>query len=86
MDILFFSQFYKPEAIAASFRATDNAEYWAEAGNQVSVFTAYPNYPTGKVFYGYKVRLLSKQTLNGVKVYRSKLIIKANTNMLNKMH
>ncbi len=85
MEILFFSQFYKPEAIAASFRATDNAEYWAEAGNQVSVFTAYPNYPTGKVFYGYEVRLLSKQTLNGVKVYRSKLIIKANTNMLNRI-
>ena len=85
MEILFFSQFYKPEAIAASFRATDNAEYWVKAGNQVSVFTAYPNYPTGKVFYGYKVRLLSKQTLNGVKVFRSKLIIKANTNMLNRI-
>lgn len=85
MKIIYFSQFYKPESIAPSFRATDNAENWAKAGNTVTVFTAYPNYPTGRVFYGYRVRMLAKQTIEGVKVLRSKLIVKPNTSMLNRL-
>lgn len=85
MKILYFSQFYKPESIAASFRATDNAENWVKDGNSVTVFTAFPNYPTGRVFYGYRVRLLAKQTIEGVKVLRSKLIIKPNTSMFNRL-
>ena len=49
MKILYFSQFYKPESIAPSFRATENSKIWAEMGNEVTVFTGYPNYPTGKI-------------------------------------
>lgn len=85
MNILYFSQFYKPESIAPSFRATDNAENWVKEGNNVTVFTAFPNYPTGRVFYGYRVRLLAKQTIEGVKVFRSKLIVKPNTSMFNRL-
>ena len=48
MRILYFSQFYTPESIAPSFRATENSKIWTNSGHEVTVFTGYPNYPTGK--------------------------------------
>ena len=85
MNILYFSQFYNPEPIAAAFRATDNAKHWVEEEHKVTVFTAFPNYPTGRVFYGYKVSMLNVKTINKIKVIRSKLIVKPNTSMFNRL-
>lgn len=39
MRILYFSQFYKPENIAASFRATEHSRIWVREGHDVTVFT-----------------------------------------------
>lgn len=78
MKIIYFSQFYPPESIAAAFRAAENSSEWVKAGHQVAVFTGYPNYPTGKVFDGYTVRLLEKNYDGDVYVFRSKLIAKDN--------
>ena len=85
MKILFFSQFYTPESIAPSFRATENSQIWSKIGNDVTVFTGYPNYPTGKVFDGYTPRMLSEESISGVRVLRSKLIAKPNTSMLKRL-
>lgn len=80
MKILYFTQFYKPENIAASFRATDNARYWSDFGHEVTVFTGYPNYPTGKIFDGFIPKLFSEEKDGDVRVIRSKLIAKPNVN------
>ena len=85
MRILYITQFYEPENIAPSFRATDNSRIWAKEGADVTVYTGYPNYPTGKVFDGYTVELLSEQKLNGVRLLRSKLIAKPNTSFVNRI-
>lgn len=85
MKILFFSQFYTPESIAPSFRATENSQIWSEMGNTVTVFTGYPNYPTGKVFDGYTIKMLSEESIKGVRVLRSKLIAKPNSSMLKRL-
>ena len=85
MNILYFSQFYAPEAIAPAFRAVDNSRLWAEAGHNVTVFTGYPNYPTGKIFDGYDPKLLSEEEINGVRVLRSKLIAVPNTSIVNRL-
>ena len=85
MRILFFSQFYTPESIAPSFRATENSKLWKEMGHDVTVFTGYPNYPTGKIFYGYDPKLLTEETIDGVRVLRSKLVAKPNTSIVKRL-
>ena len=83
--LIYFSQFYSPESIAGSFRAAENASLWTKSGNQVHVFTGYPNYPTGKVFEGYNVKNLSIDIVDGIKVFRSKLSAVPNTSTINRL-
>ena len=78
MKILYFSQFYEPENIAAAFRAADHARYWAQAGHDVTVFTSWPNYPTGELFDGYSMVPLEKSVVDGVRILRSQSIIQPN--------
>ena len=85
MKILFFSQFYTPESIAPSFRATENSKLWKEMGHDITVFTGYPNYPTGKIFDGYDPKFLTEEIINGVRVIRSKLVAVPNTSMINRL-
>lgn len=76
MKILFFSSYYEPETMAASFRATENAKIWKRMGHDVTIFTGYPNYPLGRIFDGYEPKLLSQEIVDGIRVIRSKLTIK----------
>ena len=79
MRILYFSQFYKPENIAASFRATEHSHIWVHKGHDVTVFTGWPNYPVGRLFEGYEMKPLAEESIDGVKVFRSALRIQPNT-------
>ena len=81
MKILYFSQFYKPEYIAAAFRAEENARAWVQLGHEVTVFTGYPNYPKGELFEGYEAKSISVEELDGVKVVRSKIAPSPNRTM-----
>ncbi|HFD1768632.1 TPA: glycosyltransferase family 4 protein [Enterococcus faecium] len=85
MKILYFSQFYMPESIAPAFRATENSKIWEELGHDVTIFTGYPNYPTGKIFDGYHPKLLTKEKINGVNIFRSKLSAKPNTSIVRRL-
>lgn len=85
MRILYFTQFYKPESIAAAFRAADHAREWAEAGHDVAVFTGWPNYPVGCVFDGYTVERLGEERDGRVRVLRSKSSIAPNTSMVKRV-
>ena len=85
MKILFFSQFYAPESIAPSFRATENSKLWKLMGHDVTVFTGYPNYPTGKIFDGYSPKLFKEERIYGVRVIRSKLVAVPNTSMVKRL-
>ena len=85
IKVMYFSQFYYPESIAPSFRATENSKIWHELGNDVTIFTGYPNYPKGKIFDGYTPKLLDEEKINGVRVLRSKLIAKPNTSIIRRL-
>lgn len=85
MNIIFFSTYYHPEAMAASFRATENTRLWTAMGNQVTVFTGYPNYPKGRIFDGYTPKLLSVEEDNEVRILRSKMVAKKNTSIFNRL-
>lgn len=85
MNILYVSQFFKPERVAAAFRAYDNAKIWCEEGDKVTIFTGYPNFPTGKLFDGYNIKLLDEEIIDGIRVLRSKIVIKENTSKINRI-
>jgi hypothetical protein len=78
MRVLYFTQFYSPENIAAAFRAADHSRIWVRDGNDVSVFTGWPNYPTGRLFDGYQMVPLGEENIDGVRVFRSASKIQPN--------
>lgn len=82
MKVLYVSQFYYPERAAGAFRAVDNSKIWSEAGNDITVFTTYPNFPTGEIFKGYSNKLISREKIGEVTVIRNKIIPTKNTTKL----
>lgn len=70
MNILVVTQLYYPEIGAAPSRLTNMVLSLKEAGHKVSVLTAMPNYPQGKIFEDYMGRFMRKECADGVNVYR----------------
>jgi colanic acid biosynthesis glycosyl transferase WcaI len=67
MRILFLSQFFDPEPF---FKALPFAKELAARGHQVEVLTGFPNYPGGKVYPGYKIRLVAREQMEGISIIR----------------
>lgn len=63
MRILYFTQFFSPENIAAAFRAKDHSDIWSDSGHDVTVFTGWPNYPTGRLYDGYDMVPLREERM-----------------------
>ena len=75
MKILMISHYYHPEDVGAAVQITEMSEDLVQRGHEVTVLTGFPHYPKGKVFDGYKIKLLQRETINGVKVLRSFIYI-----------
>lgn len=67
MRILLLTQWYSPEP-AKLF--ADLAKGLQKLGHEVTVLTGFPNWPSGKLYPGYRLRLWQKETLEGVPVVR----------------
>lgn len=65
--ILLLNQWFEPEP---SFKGLLLAKTLIRKGYDVEVLTGFPNYPTGNIYPGYKLQLLKKEILEGVKVTR----------------
>jgi len=65
MRILILSQYYAPEPEAIP---TELAQGLVRRGHEVTVFTGFPNYPYGKIYEGYRLRLWQKEKADGVNV------------------
>ena len=68
-DILIITSYFPPEIGAASNRIFHLAE-GLKTDYNVSVITPLPNYPTGKVFDGYKGKFKVTEDLDGISVHR----------------
>jgi colanic acid biosynthesis glycosyl transferase WcaI len=73
--ILIVSQYFWPE----NFRINDLTEALVERGHSVTVLTGLPNYPSGKLFPGYKLFKWPRETYKGATVIRSPLIPRGNS-------
>jgi len=69
--ILLLSQNYPPEASSAAQKVSEMAEFLSSRGHAVTVLTAFPNYPTGVVFDGYRRKLRQVEQIGTIKVVRS---------------
>jgi glycosyltransferase involved in cell wall biosynthesis len=70
MRILFLTDNFPPEVNAPASRTFEHCREWVKAGHEVTVITCAPNFPTGKVFEGYRNRLLARETMQGIDVVR----------------
>lgn len=68
MKILIISQYFHPE----NFRVNTLARELVLRGHEVSVMTAYPQYPGGVIFDGYGFDKPYEQEWHGVKIHRVK--------------
>lgn len=65
--ILLLTQWFDPEP---TVKGLVFAQELIRQGFEVEVLTGFPNYPGGKVYSGYKVKLLQREVINGVYVTR----------------
>jgi glycosyltransferase involved in cell wall biosynthesis len=68
MHILILSQYYDPEPIP---KPVELAQELKLLGHEVSVVTGFPNYPSGQLYPGYKLRFMQKTRLSGINVTRT---------------
>jgi glycosyltransferase involved in cell wall biosynthesis len=67
MRILFLTQWFDPEP---SFKGLQFAQCLHARGHSVQVLTGFPNYPGGKVYPGYRIRLWQREMMDGIPVLR----------------
>lgn len=67
MRLLFISQLFDPEY---SIKGLGFVSELSGRGVEVDVITTFPNYPTGKVFEGYKVKPWQVEFREGVRIVR----------------
>ena len=65
--LVLLSQWFDPEP---TFKGLLFARALRDRGYDVEVVTGFPNYPGGKVYDGYRIRPMLRETVNGVAVTR----------------
>lgn len=65
--LLLLTQWFDPEA---TFKGVAFAKHLQARGFDVEVLTGFPNYPGGKVYPGYAVRWMLRETIDGVPITR----------------
>src|SRR5690554_4910927 len=71
MRLLIVTQYFPPEMGAPQARLYELARRLHERGHQITILTAMPNYPTGKVFKGYHWKLRKTEDMQGIRVIRT---------------
>jgi len=71
MHVLIMGQHFWPEEVSGAVLATQLAESLIQRGHQVTFATCFPSYPKGIVFDGYRGKLFSRDTHDGVNVFRT---------------
>ena len=75
MNILFLADNFPPERNAQASRVYERACYWQRWGHEVTVITCFPNFPEGKLYFGYRNKLREVRFIDGIRVVRTKTFI-----------
>lgn len=80
--ILLITQWFDPEP---TFKGLLFAKELVSRGFDVEVITGFPNYPGGKLYNGYRLKLVQKETIDGVLVTRVPLFPSHNKSKLGRI-
>lgn len=61
------TQWFDPEP---TFKGLAFAKELVKRGHKVEVLTGFPNYPGGRIYNGYKVRLFQREIMDGIPILR----------------
>ena len=78
MRILFISHYFPPEVNAPASRTHEHCQQWVEEGHDVTVITGVPNHPTGQLFGGYRNRFIQEESVDGIRVIRTWMLLTSN--------
>lgn len=78
MHIVYFIQQFPPEVGAGAARASEMALRWRAAGADVTVVTAMPNRPQGRIYPEFQRKLFDEHDWKGIRVLRSWLFARPN--------
>jgi len=65
--VLLLTQWFDPEP---TFKGLAFARELLRQGIEVSVLTGFPNYPSGRLYPGYRLRLRQREVVDGIEVIR----------------
>ncbi len=71
MKILFLTQYCPPEVGAPQNRIFEFAKQLKGFGHEVTILTAMPNYPKGRIFDNYKGKFTLKEEIDGIRIVRT---------------
>jgi glycosyltransferase involved in cell wall biosynthesis len=78
MKLLLVTQYFWPE----SFTINDTASALAERGVEIEVLTGKPNYPEGRLYAGYKLLQVQRESYGSVNIVRIPIVTRGNKNPL----
>lgn len=67
MKILLLTQWFDPEP---TFKGLAFAKELKRQGHEVQVLTGFPNYPSGKIYDGYKLKFYQREEIEGISILR----------------
>ncbi len=70
MNVLFLTHYFPPEVNAPASRTYEHCKVWVKQGHVITVLTNVPNHPSGKIYPGFRNKILQKQVLDGIDVRR----------------
>ena len=86
MHILFITDNFPPEVNAPASRTYEHCREWVKSTDcDVTVITCAPNFPTGRVFDGYKNKLFQVEVTQGIRVIRVWSFITSNEGTLKRI-
>lgn len=84
MRILFLSHYFPPEVNAPASRTFEHCREWVARGHEVHVLTCVPNHPAGRIYPGYRNRILQHEDLGGIHIHRVLTVPAANAGFVSR--
>lgn len=81
MRVIFLTQYYPPEVGAPQNRLSDLARRLVRMGHVVTVMTAMPSYPAGRIQPSYRGKVYAREQLDGVTIHRSWILATKSLNV-----
>lgn len=82
MRIAILTQYFPPEMGAPQARLYELAVRLRDRGHEMTIITAMPNYPTGKVFKDYRWKVFCRENMDGMRVIRTPIYPSKSSNLL----